>query len=194
MGRVVTHVQEAEPGVYTNEEVAKALSVIAGSILLFLGLFRLGWIIEFIPYIPISAFVTAASITIMATQLPVALGIKGINTREAPYLVFINTFKSFNKIKLDASIGLTSIALLFFIRDVCAKMEVRQPSRKRMWTSISSLRLTFTILLYTFISWLVHRNTPLAESKFRIVGKIESGNFEAYYNCDLQLTGTFSRL
>lgn len=149
--------------------------MISGAILIFLGLFRLGWLIEFIPYVPISAFVTAASITIMSTQLPVVLGITGVNTRQAPYLVLVNTLKGLGRTKLDAAIGITSIVLLFFIRDVCAKMEVRQPLRKRMWVTISSLRLTFTILLYTFVSWLVHRNTPVGESKFRIVGVIQSG-------------------
>ncbi|KAH8654964.1 sulfate transporter family-domain-containing protein [Tricladium varicosporioides] len=175
VGRVISKVDEARPGIYSHEEIAKSLSVIAGSILLGLGLLRLGWIIEFIPYVPISAFVTAASITIMSTQLPVALGIKGINTREAPYLVILNTLKALGKTRLDATIGLTSIALLFFIRSLCAGMEVRQPHRKRLWVTVASLRLTFTILLYTFISWLVHRNLSETEVKFRIVGKIQAG-------------------
>ena len=151
--------------------------MIAGAVLLLLGLLRLGWIIEFIPYIPISAFVTAASITIMSTQFPVALGIKGINTRESPYKVIINTLKALGRTKLDASIGLTSIAMLFIIQYVCTKMEVRQPTKKRVWATISSLRLTFTILLFTFISWLVHRKTPHGHSKFRIVGVIEPGMY-----------------
>jgi sodium-independent sulfate anion transporter 11 len=147
----------------------------AGSILLALGLLRLGWIIEFIPYVPISAFVTAASITIISTQLPVALGIKDINTREAPYRVLINTFKGLDRTKLDAAIGITSLLMLFFIKYVCSKLETRNPSRKRLWALLSSLRLTFTMLLFTFISWLVHRNVPRGESKFRIVGVIQSG-------------------
>ena len=171
----MTSVQERQPGVYANEDIAKALSVIVGAILLFIGLFRLGWLIEFIPYVPISAFVTAASITIMSTQLPVALGISGVNTREAPYKVILNTLEGLPRTQLDAAIGLTSIALLFFIRDVCARMEIRQPTKKRMWGMISSLRLTFTILLYTFISYLVHRKSPEGESKFHIVGHIQSG-------------------
>ncbi|EON95628.1 putative sulfate permease protein [Phaeoacremonium minimum UCRPA7] len=175
VGSVVTSVQERQPGVYANEDIAKALSVIVGAILLFIGLFRLGWLIEFIPYVPISAFVTAASITIMSTQLPVALGISGVNTREAPYKVILNTLEGLPRTQLDAAIGLTSIALLFFIRDVCARMEIRQPTKKRMWGMISSLRLTFTILLYTFISYLVHRKSPEGESKFHIVGHIQSG-------------------
>jgi sodium-independent sulfate anion transporter 11 len=166
--------------VYTAEDTAKALSLLSGGVLLFVGIMRLGWIIELIPYIPISAFITAASITIMATQFPVALGITGINTREAPYLVITNTLKGLPRAKLDAAIGLSCIAMLFIMRDVCAAMEKRQPSRKRMWSSISSLRQVFAMLLYTLISFLVHRTMPRGESKFRIVGEIESGWYNVY--------------
>jgi sodium-independent sulfate anion transporter 11 len=136
---------------------------------------RLGWIIEFIPYIPISAFVTSASITIISTQLPTLFGITGINTREATYKVYINFFKGLSRVKLDAAIGITSFVLLWLIKKTCAKMEVRQPRRKKMWSLISSLRLTFTVLLYTLIGWLVHRTTPAGQEKFRIVGHIEKG-------------------
>ncbi|KAI8942829.1 hypothetical protein NX059_000869 [Plenodomus lindquistii] len=135
----------------------------------------MGWLIELIPYVPISAFVTSASITIISTQLPTVLGIAGINSRESPYKVYINVMKGLPRCKLDAAIGITSIMLLWLIRDICTKMEQRQPRRKRTWSLISSLRLTFTIILYTFISWLVHRTTPSGQEKFRIVGHIEKG-------------------
>jgi sodium-independent sulfate anion transporter 11 len=114
----------------------------------------------------------------MSTQLPVVLGITGINTREAPYKVILNTFKAFPRIKVDASIGLTSIALLYFLKFLFTFLEKRQPLRKKLWGTLSSLRLTFTMLLFTFISWLVHRKVPKGQSKFRIVGKIESGNYQ----------------
>lgn len=54
-------------------------------------------------------------------------------------------------------------------------MELRQPQHKRIWQLLSSLRLTFTILLYTLISWIVNRNAPAGRSKFRIVGHIDKG-------------------
>lgn len=92
VGQVVTRVIDGLPGQNRSEDAAHTLSLMTGILLLFFGLFRLGWIIEFIPYIPISAFVTAARITIMSTQVPAALGIPDINTREAPYRVIVNTF------------------------------------------------------------------------------------------------------
>ncbi|KAJ4368459.1 hypothetical protein N0V83_006816 [Neocucurbitaria cava] len=175
VGSVISKIEAEHPGVYRPEDIAHALSFLAGAVLFVFGILRLGWLIEFIPYIPISAFVTSASITIISTQLPTVLGITGLNTRESPYKVYVNTLKSLPRARLDAAIGITSIVLLWLIRDVCSKMELRQPHRKRMWTLISSLRLTFTILLYTFISWLVHRKVPAGHEKFRIVGHIEKG-------------------
>ncbi|CAO2655048.1 Nn.00g117810.m01.CDS01 [Neocucurbitaria sp. VM-36] len=175
VGSVISKIETKHPGVYRPEDIAHALSFLAGAILFVLGILRLGWLIEFIPYIPISAFVTAASINIISTQLPVVLGITGINTRTSPYKVFVNTLKGLPRARLDAAIGITSIVLLWLIRDGCSKMELRQPQRKRMWSLISSLRLTFTILLYTLISWLVHRKVPGGQERFRILGRIEKG-------------------
>lgn len=163
------------PGLYTSPEIAKTLSFATGVILFAIGLARLGWVVEVIPYIPVSAFITAASITIMCTQFPVMMGIPGVNTREQPYKVIINTLRKIGATRLDAAIGLTCLVLLDVVRRVCAKMEARQPSRKRLWATISSLRLTFAMLLYTLISWLVNRNRPEGQSRFRIVGHIEKG-------------------
>jgi len=176
VGGVVSSIQDQRPGTYTNEDIAKTLSAISGIILLGVGLLRLGWVIEFIPYIPISAFVTAAAVTIMATQFPTLMGIKGVNTREAPYKVIINSLKGLPRTQMDAAIGLTCIVLLYAIRYTCAKMEARSktPKQKKMWAVASSLRLTFTMLLYTLISWLVNR-TRAGQSPFRIVGHIERG-------------------
>ena len=175
MGEVISHVQESSPNEYTNSQIAHALSILSGAIMLFVGLLRLGWLIEFIPYIPISSFVTSASITILCTQVPSALGIPGINTREAPYKVIINILKGLPRARLDAAIGVSSIVLLFAIRDFCAFMERRQAKQKRMWAFLSSLRMTFVMILFTVVSYLVNRNYDVDSPRFRIVGYIEPG-------------------
>ncbi|KAF5845091.1 hypothetical protein GGP41_001240 [Bipolaris sorokiniana] len=175
IGSAVSKVETSHPGKYKPEEVAHAISFLAGAILLAFGFLRLGFIIEFIPYIPISAFITSASITIISTQLPTLMGVKGINTRESPYKVYVNFLKSLPRAQLDAAIGITSIIILYLIKNTCAKMEARQPRRKKMWSLISSLRLAFTVLLYTLVSWLVNRKMPTGKERFRIVGHIEKG-------------------
>lgn len=180
VGQVVDRVGSRAAN-FTNEDVAHTLSLLCGITLLFFGLCRLGWIIEFIPYVPISAFVTAASITIMSTQLPTLFGIPGINRQAPPYRILIDTAKALPQIKLDAAIGLSSIVLLWSIREFCSRMEARQPAHKRAWTIISSLRLSFTMLLFMLISFLVNGREPMESPKFRIVGRIERGEFQHWH-------------
>lgn len=176
VGQVVTRLQADHPEhPFPAEDIAHTLSLLCGGILFFFGLFRLGWVIEFIPYIPISAFVTAASITIIATQIPTMLGITEVNSQAPPYRVLIDTAKSLPNSKLDAAIGLSSLVMLFAIREFCSHMASRQPVHKRAWTLASSLRLTFTILLFTLISFLVHGRGPEITPQFRIVGPIQQG-------------------
>lgn len=135
---------------------------------------RLGWIVDFIPYIPISAFTTSASITIMLTQTPAVLGISIVSTRDAPYLVIVNTLKSLGDARVDAAIGISCLVLLFAVRDGCAAMAMRQPLRKRMWDAIATLRQVSSMTVYTLISFLVNRDHR-EDPKFQLVGKIQSG-------------------
>lgn len=175
VGQVVGRVASNSKSDNAAADVAHTLSFLCGIVLLSFGLLRLGWIIEFIPYIPISAFVTAASITIMSTQIPAALGINGIDNHAAPYRVILDTLEALPRIQLDAAIGISSIVLLFAVRGFCSHMEVRQPAHKRTWAFVSSLRLTFTMLLFTLISFLVHGRGQNMVPRFRIVGPIERG-------------------
>lgn len=149
--------------------------MLCGAVLLFFGLLRLGWIIEFIPYIPISAFVTGAAITILSTQIPTALGVPDVDTTMPPYRVFHDTFKNLHRAKLDAAIGISTVVLLALIKGFCARMEARQPKHKRTWSFISSLRLTFAMLLFTLVSFLVNQGLSKPEAAFRIVGTIQPG-------------------
>jgi hypothetical protein len=54
VGSVISKIEAEKPGVYKPEEIAHALSFLAGAILFVLGILRLGWLIEFIPYVSIS--------------------------------------------------------------------------------------------------------------------------------------------
>lgn len=171
VGQVVTRIQNAYG--YGNLEIAHTLSMLAGVVMLVIGFFRLGWVIEFIPYIPISAFVTAASLTIMSTQIPTALGLQGVDTSTPPCFTIISTFRQLHTIKVDAVIGIATTVLLCAIKGFCGMMEKRRPASRRTWSFLSSLRLTFVVLFFTFISYLINRGSE--ESPFHIVGSIKSG-------------------
>ncbi|KAH0439693.1 sulfate permease ii [Colletotrichum camelliae] len=176
VGNIVLRVQDTHPQ-YEAPQIAQALAIISGAVLLGIGLVRLGWIVEFIPLVAITSFMTGAAISIAAGQVPALLGITGVNTRGATYMVIIDTLKALPRAKLDAAMGLTALFLLYAIRFVCNTMSDRQPHRKKFWFFMSTLRMAFVILLYVLISWLVNRNVnwDAKKAKFKILGKVPSG-------------------
>ena len=154
--------------------IASALSIIAGCIVLGIGLLRCGWIVDLISITSLSAFMTGSAITIAVSQLPSLMGITGFSNRDAPYLVVINTLKHLPETKLDAALGLTGLFLLYLIRYVLTSAAERYPGHKRLIFFANTMRTVVVILLYTMISWLVNmhrRDTPL----FHVLGAVPKG-------------------
>ncbi|KAF4976589.1 hypothetical protein FZEAL_6767 [Fusarium zealandicum] len=172
-GNVVLKAAETIPDV-EGHIVASALAVIVGCIITFLGLARLGWIVEVIPLPSICAFMTGSGITIAAGQVPKLMGIKDIPTRGAAYITIIETLKHLGDTKLDAALGLSSLVMLYGIRYICATLAKKQPQRAKIYFFISTLRTAFVILLYIGISAginLKHRDKP----RVSILGDVPSG-------------------
>jgi sodium-independent sulfate anion transporter 11 len=67
-GNVVLKASKELPDV-PLDIIASSLAIVAGSIVLFLGLARLGWIVEFITLAAISAFMTGSAINIAVGQV-----------------------------------------------------------------------------------------------------------------------------
>ncbi|KAF2842634.1 sulfate permease 2 [Patellaria atrata CBS 101060] len=175
VGNIVLRVQDQDPDI-PSEEIARSLSVICGAVLLFIGLARLGWIVEFIPLSAITSFMTGAAISIAAGQVPAMMGIKGIKTREATYLVIINTLKQLGDTKIDATMGLSALFMLYGIKYFCSWMSRIHPQKQKLWFFVSTLRMVFVILLYTMISWLVNKNIDDAKkARFKILGTVPRG-------------------
>jgi sodium-independent sulfate anion transporter 11 len=172
-GNVVLNAADKLPDV-PADIIASSLAIIAGAIVLFLGLARLGWIVDFITLAAISAFMTGSAISIAVGQVPNLMGITGFSTREATYKIVINILKHLGRSNLNAAIGLTALFLLYLIRFVCSFLAKRNPSRAKTYFFISTLRTAFVILLYVLISYLVnrhHRKKPL----FKVLGKVPRG-------------------
>ncbi|KAH6675584.1 sulfate transporter family-domain-containing protein [Halenospora varia] len=172
--------------------IASALAVISGCIIVFIGLIRCGWIVDLIPLVSISAFMTGSAINIAVGQVPTMMGITGFSTRDATYRVFINTLKGLPRTKLDAAMGLTALAMLYLIRSVCKLLAKKFPQRSKLIFFISTLRTAFVILLYTLISYLVnrhHRSKPL----FKILSTVPRGfKAAAVPTINSEIISTFS--
>jgi len=157
-GNVVAYAKIHTPQ-YQGYQVAQALAVICGAIVCFLGLIRIGWVVEFISLTSILAFITGSAINILCGQVPTLMGINShMNTRAPTYLVIINTFKNLHYTTLDAALGLTALVMLYLIRFVCNTCAKRFPKKAKMFFFLATLRTAFVICLYTLISYLVNRD------------------------------------
>ncbi|KIW07802.1 uncharacterized protein PV09_01724 [Verruconis gallopava] len=172
-GTIIDEASQKLPNVEPYH-IASALAIICGSIVVFIGLARLGWLVEFISLAAISAFMTGSALNIAVGQVPTLMGITGFNTRDSTYKVAINTLKHLGRSNVNAAMGLASLFLLYLIRWFCNFMSKKQPNRRKMWFFISTLRTVFVILLFTLISWLVNRHHKKSP-KFSILKTVPRG-------------------
>lgn len=175
VGNVIIQVREEHPE-FSPEHIARGLALISGAFLLFVGVIRAGWLVEFIPLVSITSFMTGAAVSIAAGQVPTMMGISDVNSRDPTFQVIINTLKGLPRTKIDAALGLSALILLYLIRGVCNFMAKKQPGRKKLWFFISTLRMAFVILLYILISYLANRGiTKKDQARFKILGSVPSG-------------------
>lgn len=174
VGQIVLGVQQQYPDV-PGHVVASSLAVILGGIVCFLGLLRLGFIVDFIPLPAISAFMTGSAINICSGQVSKMLGeTADVPTRGATYVTIIDTLKALPTCTIDAAMGLTALAMLYIIRSGCSYAAKKYPQRAKIWFFASTLRTVFVILFYTMISAAVNlhrRDNPM----FTLLGTVPRG-------------------
>ncbi|CAK4034108.1 sulfate permease [Lecanosticta acicola] len=176
-GNVVLEAAKKAPNV-PGHVIASALGIIAGAIVCFIGLIRLGWLVELISLTAISAFMTGSAINIAVGQVPNLMGLASVNNRASTYLVVINSLKHLGQTKLDAALGLTALTMLYIIRYIFNYLAKHQPQRKKLWFFCNTLRVVFVILLYTLIGWLINLHLKNHNSKYspvKILGTVPRG-------------------
>lgn len=77
VSQIIKHVQASHPNEWEGPQIATTLAFICGFIVLGIGLLRLGWIVEFIPLVAVSGFMTGSAINIVSGQVPGLMGITG---------------------------------------------------------------------------------------------------------------------
>lgn len=174
-GNVVLKAEaELGEGVVERDVIASSLAIVAGAIVVFLGLTRLGFIVDLISLAAISAFMTGSALNIAVGQVPSMMGITGFSTRESTYKVVINILKHLGRSDLNAAIGLTSLFLLYSIRFTCNYCAKRYSNKAKLFFFLSTLRTAFVLLLYILISYLVnkdHRKKP----RISVLGSVPRG-------------------
>ncbi len=181
-GEVITAVHVHHP-ILAGHVIASALSIICGGIICFIGLIRLGWIVDLIPLVSIAAYMTGSALFIAIGQVPTLLGTNSLfDTRQKSYYVVIRTLQYLPQANTNAAMGVTALAMLYIIRFTFNYLAKKQPERRKLWFFCNTLRSVFVILLYTFISAMVNLHLPggrtadSAElSPFSIIGPVPRG-------------------
>ncbi|KAJ5084836.1 hypothetical protein NUU61_009415 [Penicillium alfredii] len=177
-GEIVLEVAKMYPD-YPKHMVASSLAVICGGIVCFLGLFRLGFIVDFISLPAISAFMTGSALNICSGQVATMLGeTADFSTRGPTYLIIINTLKYLPSSTIDAAMGVTACAMLYIIRSACMYAAKKMPHRAKLFFFVSTLRTVFVILFYTMISAAVNLHRK-HHPKFSLLGFVPRGFQEA---------------
>ena len=173
-GNVVLKVRDTDPDL-PGHVVASALAILAGCIILFIGLIRYGWIVEFISLVAIASFMTGSAVNIAVGQVPNLMGIGGFSTRDATYEVVINILKHLGRTsRYDAAMGISALVLLYLLRFSCYLASRKWPLRRKLFNFLATTRVVFVILLYVMISWLATRNRK-SNPEFKILGTVPRG-------------------
>lgn len=175
VGTIIADVQTLYPDI-PGPQIALSITVICGSIVTFMGLARLGFIVDFIPLPSITSFMTGSAITICAGQVKTLLGeTADFSTRGSAYQIIMDSLKSLPSSKrYDAAMGIPALVILYTIRAACNFCARRYPRRAKLFFFLSALRTVFVIFLFTTISAVVnmHRRDDPA---FAIVGHVPQG-------------------
>ncbi|RCH83056.1 hypothetical protein CU098_001940 [Rhizopus stolonifer] len=160
-------------GLYTGPEVAVTLSLFSGFIALFIGLSRLGILVDFIPGPAIHGFMTGSSLTISIGQWPKLFGIQSVNTHDSAYLVFGNFFKYLPETKLDAAFGLVGLLWLYTIKYGSVRLTKRYPKYEKWIFFFNIMRNGILVIFGTLIAFLI--NIGRSESPISILNTVPSG-------------------
>lgn len=173
-GTIVEDIHKLYPQ-YELQTISCALALVIGCIVCAFGIFRIGFVVEFIPLPALTAFMTGSAINIAMGQIPTLMGNnKSFDTRQPTYLVFIDFWKNIKYCDLNAALGLTALVLLYLIRFLCTRGIRRYPAHEKLFFFMNTLRTVFVILVYLLVSWLINR-ADSSHPRTALLGNIPRG-------------------
>ncbi|GAA5831795.1 hypothetical protein JCM5353_006170 [Sporobolomyces roseus] len=179
VSKLIQNVQSKEGGAdIPGHVIATAMALLAGIIVLAIGLLRLGWLVEFISVPAVAGFMTGSALSICIGQVPNLMGYSNLfDTRAATYKVAINSLKHLPDTKLDAAFGLTGLAFLYITRYVFNRLEreAKNPIIRRAAFFANCLRIGITIIILTAVSYGINKNLTSKTYRIKINKTVPSG-------------------
>ncbi|MGL6281701.1 MAG: SulP family inorganic anion transporter, partial [Microcoleaceae cyanobacterium] len=133
---------------------ALTLALLVGLIELFMGIFRLGFLVNFLSQAVISGFISAAAIIIGFSQVKHLFGLKIPQTESLLELIgyLIPQLSQTNWITLV--LGLTSLVILFYFPQIVSNILKKFNFSENIITPLSKTAPLFVVILSSLIVWL----------------------------------------
>ncbi|KAF9569168.1 hypothetical protein EC968_002676 [Mortierella alpina] len=143
---------------YSPAQVAGMSCLAVGALTMILGVFRLGIVLDFFPSTVLVGYTTGAAATIVVSQIPKWIGVSGVNTREPPLQILLNTFRAMSTLSwLDLLFGILSMMTLVGLGSA-----VDRWGRGRFSIQMIKISRFFIVtVLATWCSFMVHMGAPL---------------------------------
>jgi len=159
--------QVAETGTAGYAIAALTLAFLSGGFLVLLGVFRLGFLANFLSHPDIAGFITASGILIAVSQLPHILGISGDGHTLPEMLSSI--FKHLNQLNLiTVIIGVGATAFLFWVRKNLKPLLKRMGLSPLMADILTKAGPVAAVVTTTVAVWAF----GLSDKGVRIVGEV----------------------
>ncbi|KAI9296661.1 hypothetical protein K502DRAFT_282933, partial [Neoconidiobolus thromboides FSU 785] len=166
---------------YDSRIVSSNLCLLFSIISTFIGLFKLGFLLELIPSPVLFGFTMGAAFTIVLSQLPNLLGIPLKNSFNN-VAVLADLFNNITNMEyINLIIGISSLLSLLTIDFVINKYK----KRFRFLSFILMANNTITIVLFTLISLLIKSNYE----NLKIIGDVPNGFNDISFKVDTELWG-----
>ncbi|XP_076763779.1 sodium-independent sulfate anion transporter isoform X2 [Xylocopa sonorina] len=152
-----------------GNDIAVLLSFLSGCVIMLMGLFHLGFLLEFVSMPVISGFTNAASIIIAASQLGTLLGLSG---RSDSFIdAIVKVVNHVNEVTLwDPILGVCSMVILICLKKLPGKKS-GTAFEKFLWVT-SLARNAIVVIFGIVLAYTLHRYDI---KPFKITGNITEG-------------------
>jgi sulfate permease, SulP family len=159
-----------DPGTATFMAAAPTLAVLSGLMLLALGLFRLGFVANFLSHPVIAGFITASGFLIAAGQMKHILGIEAGGSNIIEIIENLGTHLSGTNV-ITLAIGVATTAFLFWVRKGLKPLLVALGIRKRPAELLSRTGPIFALAAAALAAW----SFDLGGKGVQLVGHVPQG-------------------
>jgi solute carrier family 26 (sodium-independent sulfate anion transporter), member 11 len=161
---------------YTFEkpiEYVFVLTFISGAVELLMGVFKLGFIVDFISVPVVSSFSTATALVIIVAQLKNLLGIK-FSAKNFP-MTIVRLFEHFTELKFgDTAVGCVAIVFLMFLKNIRDwKIFEDKPKVKRFLFYLGIARNALIVLITAYLAYFI--STKYDNVPFKLTEQVDSG-------------------